>query len=97
MTNQGQTQTRPEDASRTQALIAAFSLAAIGIHLLLRFGVGNSVVFQGIPLAQFPLLATFLFGGIPLVFDLLRKLLQGEFGSDLLAGISIVTSVLLGE
>ena len=32
-----------------------------------------------------------------LVYELLSKLLKREFGSDLLAGISIVTSVLLGE
>jgi cation transport ATPase len=30
-------------------------------------------------------------------YDLLRKLLKREFGSDLLGGISIVTSLLLGE
>src|SRR6185369_169926 len=46
---------------------------------------------------QLPLLATLLFGGVPLVIELLLKLLRREFGSDLLAGISIVTSVLLGE
>ena len=33
----------------------------------------------------------------PLVYELLGKLLRREFGSDLLGGISIVTSVLLGE
>jgi heavy metal translocating P-type ATPase len=38
-----------------------------------------------------------LIGGIPLVGDLLAKLVTGSFGSDLLAGISIVTSVILGE
>jgi heavy metal translocating P-type ATPase len=37
-----------------------------------------------------------LFGGGPLVLDLLAKLLRREFGSDLLAGISIVTSGVLG-
>jgi heavy metal translocating P-type ATPase len=36
-------------------------------------------------------------GGIPLVLELVLKLLRREFGSDLLAGISIVTAVLLGE
>jgi heavy metal translocating P-type ATPase len=36
-------------------------------------------------------------GGLPLLYELLRKLLKREFGSDLLGGISIVTSVLLGE
>ena len=44
-----------------------------------------------------PLLVVLAFGGIPLVYELLKKLLRREFGSDLLAGISIVTSVLLGE
>ena len=38
-----------------------------------------------------------LAGGVPLVWDLLRKLLAGTSGSDLLAGVSIVTSILLGE
>jgi len=43
------------------------------------------------------LLATLVLGGLPLLYDLLRKLLKREFGSDLLGGISIVTSILLGE
>ena len=46
---------------------------------------------------QIPLWATLTLGGIPLVYELLSKLRKREFGSDLLAGISIVTSVLLGE
>jgi cation transport ATPase len=48
-------------------------------------------------LAQLPLLAALALGGVPLVLQLLRKLFRGEFGSDLLAGISILTSVVLGE
>lgn len=36
-------------------------------------------------------------GGTPLVAELTIRLLKREFGSDLLAGISIVTAVLLGE
>ena len=44
-----------------------------------------------------PLLVTLVLGGLPLLYDLLRKLLKREFGSDLLGGISIVTSILLGE
>lgn len=47
--------------------------------------------------ANIPLLTAFVFGGIPLVVELLGKLWKLEFGSDLLAGISILTSVLLGE
>jgi heavy metal translocating P-type ATPase len=36
-------------------------------------------------------------GGIPLVAELGARLVQLEFGTDLLAGISIVTAVVLGE
>ena len=52
---------------------------------------------RGLTLAEVPLVVMLVFGGIPLVWDLLTKLFAGTFGSDLLAGISIVTSVLLGE
>jgi len=47
--------------------------------------------------ARVPLLATLVLGGAPLLVDLCRKLLEREFGADLLAGMSIVTAVLLGE
>jgi heavy metal translocating P-type ATPase len=74
------------------SVIAVFSVTAIILHLILRFGLRTS------PEAfQIPLLSVLVFGGIPLVYELLRKLLKREFGSDLLGGISIITSVLLGE
>ncbi|MEZ6058548.1 MAG: heavy metal translocating P-type ATPase [Planctomycetaceae bacterium] len=77
---------------RKSTVIAAFSLLAIALHLVLRFR------FHMRPeVAQTPLLATLVLGGLPLLYDLLQKLLQRNFGSDLLGGISIVTSVLLGE
>jgi heavy metal translocating P-type ATPase len=77
---------------RRTTLIAVLAVAGILLHLLLRFGFRTST-----GAGQLPLLATLALGGIPLVYKLLRKLLRREFGSDLLAGISIVTSVLLGE
>ncbi len=46
---------------------------------------------------NYPLFAALALGGGPLVRELFLKLLKREFGSDLLAGISIVTSVILGE
>ena len=76
--------------SRRTSIIASFSVAAILLHLILRFSLHTRR-------AEIPLLATLALGGTPLVYELLRKLLRREFGSDLLAGISIVTSVLLGE
>jgi heavy metal translocating P-type ATPase len=77
---------------RRTSVIALFAAAAILVHLVLRFALRTP---PGI--YQTPLLATLIFGGVPLVFELARHLLRREFGSDLLAGISIVTSVLLNE
>jgi cation transport ATPase len=76
---------------RKTTVVAALSIAAILLHLALRFG------FHTTPdTYQIPLLATLALGGLPL-YDMLRKLLRRQFGSDLLGGISIITSILLGE
>ncbi|MFM8891509.1 MAG: heavy metal translocating P-type ATPase, partial [Planctomycetia bacterium] len=50
-----------------------------------------------VTVAEVPLVIMLVLGGVPLVGGLLAKLSAGSFGSDLLAGLSIVTSVLLGE
>lgn len=46
---------------------------------------------------RLPLLLAILFGGLPLVGELVIGAIQGRFGADLLAAVSIVTSLLLGE
>ncbi len=97
MRQSGPTPAPAPSASRRQAAIAVFTLAAIGAHLLLRFGVDSAAEVGGIPLHRIPLLAAFLFGGVPLLLDLLGKLLRRQFGSDLLAGLSIVVSLVLSE
>jgi heavy metal translocating P-type ATPase len=77
---------------QTTALIAGFCVAAIAGHLVLRFGLRMSETA-----ANLPLLAAIAFGGAPLLYDLLRKFLRREFGSDLLGGIAVLTSIWLGE
>jgi heavy metal translocating P-type ATPase len=44
-----------------------------------------------------PLIFVLLFGGAPLLFDLLKRITRREFGSDLLAGMSVAVSIVLGE
>ncbi len=83
--------------TRRQSIIALFTAAAIGLSLLLRFPAGLASGVLGLPVYDLPLIAALLLGGGPLVFGLLVKLWHREFGSDLLAGISIVTSVFLEE
>ena len=77
---------------RKTTVIAALSIAGILLHLVLRLGLRTAPGTY-----HLPLLATLVVGGLPLLYDLLRKLLKREFGSDLLGGISIITSVVLGE
>jgi heavy metal translocating P-type ATPase len=79
-----------------EVIIAAIALGAIGIHLILRFGSEIPGLVFGFPLQAIPLLIALLCG-TPLVFGLVIHLSRFEFSSDLLAGISIITSVILGE
>ena len=98
---------KPWPMNETIAVGAIVALLAWGV--LAWSGVGGQRVSLGpldperwfpgrsLTLAELPLVVMLVLGGVPLVWDLLTKLFAGTFGSDLLAGISIVTSVLLGE
>lgn len=77
---------------RRNLAIAVIALISIVAHVVLRFICGWSE-----SAANWPLWFCLAIGGGPLVIELAIRLLQREFGSDLLAGISIVTAVLLGE
>ncbi|HEX6791530.1 MAG TPA: heavy metal translocating P-type ATPase [Candidatus Krumholzibacteria bacterium] len=63
----------------------------------MRYALHFDLPVRGIPAHQVPLIAALVLGGIPLVLELARNLLRREFSSDLLAGISIVTAVILHE
>ena len=85
------------DKKKTQAnrygierWIALLAIAAILSFLILTY-----TPFQAY--ANYPLYITLILGGTPLVFDLLKKLFVFNFSSDLLAGLSIVTSVILEQ
>jgi heavy metal translocating P-type ATPase len=84
-------------AQYRHGVIAILAIAGITLHLILRYGWGVGGLVGGRPLHEWPLLAVLVFGGIPLLVDLIRQLLRREFGSDTLAGISIVTAFLLHE
>ena len=75
----------------TEAPIAVLTLVAIAAHLFLRFA-------WHLQEAQFwPLYVALVAGGIPLLASLLREAIKLQFGSDWLAGFSIVTATLLHE
>lgn len=81
----------PKTAPRRDWYIAVGSLAAILLHVLLRYGMGAGLG------SNVPLFAALLLGGGPLLIDLLLKIARRDIGADLLAGIAILTAVLLGE
>jgi len=75
-----------------ETYIAGLTLVAIVLHLVFRYG-------THLPsrISLLPLFAALLVGGGPLVYELAGKLIKKEFGSDLLAGVSILTAVVLGQ
>lgn len=79
-----------------EVLIAVVAIVAIVAHLILRFGIESTGDVLGISIPSIPLLFA-LACGAPLVIGLALHLARFEFSSDLLAGISIVTSIILGE
>jgi len=79
-------------APSKETLIAGFTLVAIALHVVLRY----AFLFPAFA-SNLPLFAALVLGGVPLVWELFQKLLRREFGSDLLAGISILTAIALRE
>jgi len=83
---------KPGFALTQETLIAGFTLVAITLHVVLKYALHSPSLAYSLPLY-----AALLFGGVPLLWELLKKLAKRQFGSDLLAGVSIVTAILLSE
>jgi heavy metal translocating P-type ATPase len=81
-----------DSAPRGSRAVALATAVGILVHLVLRFFAANLR-----SLADVPLYASLLVGALPLVVHLGRKLWAREFGSDFLAGISIITAIVLRE
>lgn len=67
----------------------ALASAGIVAHLCLRY-----LFHMGIGIANVPLYLAIALGGAPQLWGLSRRLIQREFGADLLAGLAIVSAVL---
>jgi heavy metal translocating P-type ATPase len=87
------TKTRQFDTSpRGVKAVALVAAVGIAVHMVLRFFSADLRL-----LANVPLYVALLAGGLPLLVQLVRKLWAREFGSDFLAGLSIVTAIVLRE
>jgi heavy metal translocating P-type ATPase len=83
---------KPRFELTKEMYIAGFTLIAIFLHLALKYALHFPALTYNLPLV-----AALLLGGIPMVWQLLKKLVKREFGSDLLAGVSIITAILLQQ
>ena len=75
-----------------ETYVSIGAAAGILIHLTLRFVSGAPA-----SVSEIPLIATLLLGGLPLLLQLSKRLLTLDFGADLLAGLAILTAVLLHQ
>ncbi len=74
---------------RLQLIIAALSLIAITVSVILRFTAISST--------ELPLLVAIILGGVPSVIFILLKLIKGDLGADALAAIALITAVILHQ
>jgi len=77
---------------RSQIWIAMLAAAGILIHLGLRY-----LTQAGSEVSDIPLYVAVAAGGIPLLWTLGQRLIHLEFGSDLLAGLSIAAAAITGQ
>lgn len=82
---------------KSEIFIAILAMLAIASFIVLWFILPHSPQSSWIPFYDWPLIVALVVGGIPSVARLIWKAIHGEWSSDILAGISIVTSVALNE
>lgn len=70
-----------------QIILVIAAIVAIAIHLLMSEGKFRDA----------PLQIIILVGSVPLLWEIIRKLLKLDLGADILAAIALVTAVILGE
>lgn len=75
-----------------EGYIAILAIISITVHLVFQYAIPEFQTY-----ALYPLYITIAIGGSILILELTRKLINFQFGSDLLAGMSIITAILLGE
>lgn len=85
--------------SKWQEIVAATSLLAMLLHLILKFTLPNHTVpyLAALATENLPLTFLMIFGGLPLLYQILGKALKGDLGADLLAFIGLITAIYLDE
>lgn len=71
--------------------IPIFAISGILLGLIVRFG------FQQPTLSEWIWFFTLVIGGIPIVYKTVKGMLRGQFASDIVAMLAIVTAILLDQ
>jgi heavy metal translocating P-type ATPase len=76
-----------KNLNKWEIWVAFAAFIAIALHFIL----------INTPFSDIPLLVMLAIGGLPLLIQIARKLLKGNFGADLLAMMALITAAILGE
>ncbi len=85
----------PPSASRWHWALLVAGLLVIAVHFALRWLALPQI--YTVATADIPLLIVIVMGGVPIVLQILLRLIRGDFGADLLAALALVTGAWLGE
>ncbi len=80
--------------SKWQAALSVLCVVAIVLHLFLKL---FAIEIFSIKISDIPLLLIIAFGGMPLLWQILIKILNKNLGADLLAFIALITAFFLGQ
>jgi len=71
--------------------IPVFALFGLLLGVLFRFG------FHRVDWSEWVWFITLVIGGLPIIFQTLKGMLQGQFASDIVAMLAIITAILTGQ
>ena len=78
-------------------IFAALKYSLLPIFVLFGLVGGIAVWFQRPDVSEWIWFATLILGGWPIVLQTIRGMLRGQFASDIVAMLAIVTAILLGQ
>jgi heavy metal translocating P-type ATPase len=84
----------PEQTSKWNFFIVLIDLIAIGLYTTFHL-LDIHYTIAGIGIDLLSIYIVIALGGIPLVFEIFKQVFKGNFGTDLLAAIALITAVLL--
>src|SRR3990167_3128330 len=82
---------------KNMRIFAALKYSLLPIFVLFGLVGGIAVWFQRPDVSEWIWFATLILGGWPIVLQTIRGMLRGQFASDIVAMLAIVTAILLGQ